>query len=107
MANLRSLGIDLELLDIISGTEILICALRAGRAIGIQDFYVGLFEEENTSMKYKTQEKSGGLTRTGKKQIFGGNIQTAEQFGMLARSGFVIDNRKKNKDAKKDAKKEK
>ena len=91
-ANLRSWGTDLESLDITEGTDAVLCALRSGgRACAIRDFYAGLYPKESPRF-FRPSPKSMGVAfedRGRKRRI--GNVQTAEQFSMLAKMGLARD----------------
>lgn len=91
-ANLRQLGCDLENLDIDEGLDTVICALRCEfpRACSLKDFYQGLFEPPKKGIPLQA-----GLNKQSGKQFLGNNIQSAEQFLMLAKMGLAVDKRKK------------
>jgi hypothetical protein len=100
VAAVRSLGIEkLEDLDIVDGTEIVICAGRAfpPRIAPITEFYPKLFVKKEEYFSGSSLEAR--LKMQGGKQVFGSNIQSAEQYSMLAKMGLVEDRRtKKNGD---------
>ena len=65
------------------------------RVCSIVDFYGGLFEKEPAPAAARNELESGLKLNPGQRQIFGGNIQSAEQFDLLAKAGYIRDLRKK------------
>ena len=100
-ANLLQLGCNLELLDIENGTDAVISALRCEfpRACSLKAFYEGLYGKKNSiQSKYSVKSRVLGLEKTTKKHTFGDNLQSAEQFIMLANMGLAVDKREKKHD---------
>lgn len=95
IACVRSLGQDPEDLDLIEGIDVVFVALNAfpPRICAITDFYGGLFEKEPAAASEKLE--AGLNFNPQSKQIFGGKIQSAEQFDLLAKAGYIRDLRKK------------
>ncbi|MEA2112435.1 MAG: hypothetical protein U9P50_00470 [Patescibacteria group bacterium] len=79
-------------MDIDEGLDTVICALRCEfpRACSLKDFYQGLFEPPKKGIPLQA-----GLNKQSGKQFLGNNIQSAEQFLMLAKMGLAVDKRKK------------
>ena len=77
------------------GIDIVFVALNAfpPRVCAITDFYGGLFEKE--TLPGGEELETGLAFNPNQKQIFGGKIQSAEQFDLLAKAGYVRDLRKK------------
>lgn len=98
LACLWNLGINPELLDIDEAIDILFCAMRCfpPKICSIQDFYQGIFPPEDTEKKLKDNKIS--FKQQGNKPFpFGNSISTAAEYTALAKTGLVVDNRKKSK----------
>ncbi len=74
-------------------------ALRCStpRACTLQDFYPGIFPpEEGEEEEFQRRPLTSGVKMDSKnKQFLGGNIQSAEQYEMLAKMGLAVDKRKR------------
>jgi hypothetical protein len=90
--NLISCGLELEQIDIVEGFDAVLCGLRCGtpRMCALEDFYEGIFPREDESHKRPLE---AGLKKQSGKQIYGDNIQSAEQLIMLANAGLANDKR--------------
>lgn len=95
--SLRILGCNLEDLNIDEGAEIAIAAIRAPSSIicSLTDFYQGIFPPEEEEEKERPLEP-GFKVNTKSKKFLGDNIQSAEQYKMLAKMGLATDKRKDN-----------
>jgi hypothetical protein len=95
---LRALGCGLDNVDVVEGFEVVNVSMRSGipQICTVQDFYPGIFpKKEEQTLVDGVKSLEPGLKHNHKSRMpLGDNIQTAEQYELLAKMGLVVDKRK-------------